>query len=220
MSNDVLPRIVPPSEPSDIFTSAAWVLSVPRIRPDAVAVFGCLELQTRVHAIARWRASGAGQLLFAGINPNEKKSFDALTLERLRQDPYDLSADELARTVTQVETENTKTQAQWLVQEADVRHLRVVELHASPYHIVRAYLTVLAAMDHRDKRFLLIPYPTPTPPGYPVPETGVVVADMTTGEYARIVKYRSGGDVASLAQLNEYLSWMWRQPEFEEFPVQ
>lgn len=216
MSENPIARVVESNEAADIFAAAEWVLSIPRIPTQAIAVCTGLGEQIRVmQAIKRWRESGAQRLILTGINPNEK-TYDALTLERLQQKPYLLTEAELPRVLTQVEAAHTKAQAQWLVGQVYEHGIRSVELQAPPYHITRAYLTVLAAMD-ATRPFILTAHATPMSPEYVIPETGVAAITMTAGEYQRILKYQTTGDVASLDQLKTYQRWLWQQPEFASF---
>jgi hypothetical protein len=204
-------KVATHDEAKEVFTAAEWILGIPPVGTDAVAVCMGLGEEVRlVHGIRRWRAGKARWLLIAGENP-DARTFSALTQEQLRRDGVIGGF-----VLTQVEAANTKIQAQWLVAQVVEHQIRSIELHAPSYHIVRAYLTVLASMDERQP-FILVPHATPYSPDYIIPETGAHAIDMTPGEYERIRSYQANGDVATLSQLQTYLQWLWRQPEFAEF---
>jgi len=206
-------RIIDTSQASATFTLAEWVLGIPRLHVEAIAVFPGLGEEVRIlHAIQRWRENSGSRIFFAGVNPGER-TFSELTLSRLRQEPY--LVEDVSRVRTGVRAEHTAEQAQWLVSQVTECGVRSCELHAPPYHIVRAYLTVLAAMD-LENPFILIPHPTPIPPNYDVPEIGTLAIDMTQGEHVRIERYQSSGDVAGIEQLKRYLGWFWEQPELDQ----
>jgi hypothetical protein len=191
---------------------AAWILAIPRIKPTAIAVHTGLGEHIRVeYAIKEWEVRRVPLLLLLGTNPHER-TYEALTFERLCKGPFWVDPSARGNVVTQVTAAHSKEQAVWLVDEVRERGIRSVELHAPAYHMPRAYLTVLAAMDSANP-FLLTPHVTPYPPGYVIPETGVRAVDMTDGEYQRIEKYQQSGDVASRKKLIDYLDWLWQTPE-------
>lgn len=108
----------------------------------------------------------------------------------------------------------TKDQAQWIVakiKESGITSLGVV---SSPFHLLRAYLTVLGQMKAAGIRIPVIPIPVYVAPHIVVPEQGVEAWELMQGEAERIATYQKKGDVASYDDLREYLRWLWEQPLF------
>lgn len=106
----------------------------------------------------------------------------------------------------------TKDQAEWIVariQESGITSLAVV---SSPFHLLRAYLTVLGQMKAAGIRIPAIPIPVYVAPHSTVPEQGVEAWELVQGEAERIAAYQKKGDVASYNDLREYLRWLWEQP--------
>ena len=216
-------RLSPPTPQSEAVALATWVHTIPRIATDAIAInMGLGEFVRLTHAIKRRRELNIPFLIVTGTNSGET-TYEALTLERLQQSPYDVN--DIGRVLTQVATAHTSTQAVWLVGQVRKCGIRSVELHAPPYHVERAFLTVLAAM--KGDYFILTPYATPLPPDFVVPEylpeERITLDMMVHGEVDKIGKYSQQkadgqpGDVAGRGQLMSYLDWLHKQPEVKAF---
>jgi hypothetical protein len=203
-------RVVEMDAAAEAFTAASWILSLPyNVDTDAVAVMCGLGEQERVVDAIRCRNYIAADYLFVtGVNKNER-TFDPLTIERLMKEPYNLGSGDGVE--TQVYADHTKAQAEWLVEQVKKHDVSFMTLCVPPYHAVRAYLTVLRAMNLAGVRIQIFPNPTPIKPSYVVPETGADAMSMSAGEYPRIGKYQATGDVATLSELKEYLDWLWDQ---------
>ena len=106
----------------------------------------------------------------------------------------------------------TRDQAEWIV--AQIQELRITSLGviSSPFHLLRAYLTVLGQMKAAGIRIPVIPIPVYVAPHIVVPEQGVEAWELVQGEAERIAAYQKKGDVASYSDLKEYLHWLWEQP--------
>jgi hypothetical protein len=216
-------RLVESSDANAVFTATEWIMSIPlmnKFAPKAIGVCtGLGETERVLHALYKWATYPASTWLFISGTYENERTFPNLTLEKLHKSPYSVDKEYANNVLTQVRAKNTPEQAKWLVAQAYDKNVRSMELHAPPYHIVRAYLTVLKAMD-QSRRFLLVPHATPLPPDHIVPEyadKGTRAFEMAAGEYERIVKYQKTGDVATLEELSDYLAWMWQQPDFNQF---
>ena len=113
----------------------------------------------------------------------------------------------------------TKDQAEWIVakiQELGITSLGVV---SSPFHLLRAYLTVLGQMKIAGVQIPVIPVPVYIAPHTLVPEQKVEAWDMMQGEVERISAYQKKGDLASYGDLKEYLCWLWGQPLLSKHTV-
>jgi hypothetical protein len=200
---------------SNLFAVASWILSIPRItQVDALAVLQGLGENARIlHAISLWenRTGMMKNLLIAGQNSTER-SFQRLTTKALQQAPFNLTRTH--GIIIQEEAKNTKEQALWVSNQIVDLGLRSCALCAPPYHIVRAYLTVLKALS---KPVILIPEPAPLMPRSLVPEVMIEADDMIAGECSRIEKYQEIGYIATLADLKKYLDWLWKQPELQQY---
>jgi hypothetical protein len=176
-------------------------------RLDAVVVPTGQGEEVRLrHAITLWESSPAMRfLLIANGNPAEntyaKLSFDYLRGLGLRR-----------REGVRVQAEpapNTGLQADWIAECVATLGLRDLGLVVSPYHLPRAYLTVLQKLRERDIRLPMFPVPVPVAPHQPVPETGGTAYELWPGEMLRLLRYTANGWVAPPDVLRDYLVWLW-----------
>ena len=219
MSSDLTtPRIVStedldgvtPGQLVEVTTAVTMILSLPQAAAahvDALAVpTGQGEHWRLTHAIRMWEANPRLRLmLVANGNPAEH-TYTGLSLDALR----DLG---LSRTrevhVQPGPAPNTGRQAAWIAEQVRERGITSLALAVSPYHLPRAYLTVLRELDRRNIRIPVIPAPTAVAPHTPVPETGASAYDLVPGELKRIVMYTADGHVATPQDLARYLDWLW-----------
>ena len=200
------PRVVKEAPESTAFEIAALIAGITRVPTEAIAVHTGLGEDERVlYAIQRFNRRDFKCLLVSGLNPDEKtaKRFD---LKTLRAAPFHLLRDE--GVFTQMYAGNTPDQAEWIAFCAQDLGLRSISISAPPYHLPRAYLTVLATFlkaGIRARDCMLIPLPTPMSPFYRVPETDATATEMIAGEYERIKRYTQKGDVASIDDLRRYI---------------
>jgi len=178
---------------------------------DAIAVMSGLGEHWRVtDAVRAWNNSpDVDHLLIAGANRDEK-SFVEPTLENLARPPFNLTRTEGVH--AQPHALHTPDQAEWLVGKFQDLDVESAALYVSPYHLFRAYGTVLKSMIKSDVRIPVIPMPVSVSPDTATPETGVMPWEAIDGEVRRISAYQEKGDVATFGELREYISWMWRQP--------
>lgn len=107
---------------------------------------------------------------------------------------------------------NTPNQAEWLIGKFHELKVTTVNVHVSPYHMLRAYGTVLSQLLKADmaQQVVLLPRATIVAPSTVVPETEVTGWDSVGGELWRLLEsdgigYIAKGDVASFEQLRWYL---------------
>lgn len=133
-----------------------------------------------------------------------------MTPEVLAGEPYNLKKFEGVIVTSPLVT--TKDQAEWIV--AKMRELGITSLGvvSSPFHLLRAYLTVLGQMKSAGIRIPVIPIPVYVAPHIVVPEQKVEAWELVQGEAERIAAYQKKGDLASYNDLKEYLRWLWEQP--------
>lgn len=211
-----IPRLVGPGglDPGrllELVSGLVALLTLPAPeRTDAVAVMtGQGETWRLTRAIELWEADPAVRhLLVANANPAEDTYRD-ITAGYLRG--LGLRRLDGVR-IQPAYAPHTAAQADWLADEFAALGVRDVALVVSPYHLPRAYLTVLRAMDRRGVRVPLFPAPVPVPPGRAVPETGATAYDLLPGEIHRMLRYADAGWVATPGELREYLDWMWAGP--------
>jgi hypothetical protein len=212
----------------EVVTAVTMLLSLPQAaadRVDGLAVLTGQGEQWRLtEAIRRWEANPALRcLLVANGNPAEE-TYVEITLDYLgglglrRIDGVEVQAEPAP---------NTGLQAAWIADRIDALEITSLALAVSPYHLLRAYLTVLKAVRERGILLPLIPVPVPVPPDTPVPETGATAYDLVPGEVKRILAYVEQDWVASPKELRQYLQWLWTNhpslvgapaPERREFP--
>jgi hypothetical protein len=209
-------RLVPEDVAANLGAMAMLVCTMPQpIREaDSLAVYpGLGELWRPQHAVEDWQHpdTKAQHLFVAGTNPKERTQ-PLLTLEELAKAPINLTRNEGVR--TQVEADNTPHQANWLADQVEDTGVESLALYVSPYHLVRAFCTTLATFKRRGIEIPMVPVPVRVHPDTKVPEADADAVAMFYGEAKRIAAYQPKGDVATLEQLREYLSWARRQPLF------
>lgn len=172
---------------------------------------GLGELGRLQHALHWWHhpAFTGRFLLLAGCNAQETTA-DALTLARLRQAPFHVQRLDGVQTLPHAR--HTREQAEWVGDCVAASGVTSLALFAPPYHLLRAYLTLLKTLLTRQHRLPLIPVPTPLAPEQLVPEYGVPGWALIPGELHRIAAYQAAGHVATLEELRAYLHWVWQQP--------
>jgi len=203
-------RVVESTPGDELFAMAIGVLSIPQVPTDALLVFPGMGEDWRIrHAILEWRNPyrTARFLMIAPVNSGEEtyKSFDPGEWKILDgRRGLLLGVDS--------RTENTKTQAVWVCKMIREHDIRSISLFVSPYHLVRAYLTLLKQMLLENIRIPIISRPTPVSPSEIIPESKASAWQSIPGEAERIRKYQENGDVATLAELEYYLAWLWNKP--------
>lgn len=158
------------------------------------------------HAIRDWEANpDLRYLLVANGNPAER-TYVEITLGYLRS----LGLRRVNGVHLQAEpAPNTARQAGWIVDRVKDHGIASLALVVSPYHLPRAYLTLLKALSESGLRLPIIPVPVAVPPDKPVPETGATAYDLIPGEVKRILSYQDEGWIATLEELQRYLEWLW-----------
>lgn len=201
-------RNVASSDMSKLFLASTYIMSTPRISTEAIVTFpGMGEDERVIRAANRWENENFVYLLVTGLSLHERTA-RKFTLETLREPPFNLIDASSQLVFTQVDAANTVIQAEWtaeMVKELDIDSLT---LTVSPYHLPRAYLTLLNSLLKRGLKVALIPDPTPTSLGEPVPELGIPASEMGAGEMERILAYQEKGDVASFESYFHYNEWL------------
>lgn len=195
---------------TQLVSMAMMLYSIPNILipiTDAVCVFPGLGESWRVkHAIKLYENNVPliEYLMVAGHNPSEK-FFEDFSMEGLRKDPFNLIHVE--GLITTAHATNTVEQCQWVCSIVKEHGLTGITLTASPYHLLRAYLTLLKTFlkEGFDEIPLIIPSPAIVPPHEVIPETGINAWGMSPAEIMRIPKYQELGDVATFEEFKQYL---------------
>jgi hypothetical protein len=209
VSDDDLDRF-PATRMLDVIRATTAVLSLPRSAADSadalIVPSGQGEEWRITHAIRLWEANPRLRLLLiANGNPAEV-TYDELTLPYLRG----LGLRRTDGVHVQAEpAPNTALQAAWIAERVDALRIDGFGLVVSPYHLVRAYLTVLKALDRAGLRVPMWPVPVAVSPEVRVPETGATAYDLLPGEVTRILTYMDRGWIASTGELRSYICWLW-----------
>jgi hypothetical protein len=188
-----------------ILSMASW-----RFGPvDAVAVPTGQGEESRIaDAIQLWEDGHTGRhLLIANGNPAER-TYVPITRDYL----HGLGLRRHPGVHIQAEpAPNTGLQAAWIAEQ--VRRLGITSLllAVTPYHLPRAYLTVLKALHATGVRIPVLPYPIAVAPQATAPETGVAHRDLWPGEAHRIVQYTGHGWVAGIEEFRKYQRWLWHR---------
>nr|WP_307248573.1 ElyC/SanA/YdcF family protein [Catenuloplanes indicus] len=194
----------------DVMRALTAVLSLPQAeaeRADALIVPSGQGEEWRItHAIRLWETRPDLRLLLVANGNPAETTYDPLSLDYLRG----LGLRRTAGVHVQAEpAPNTALQAGWIAAQVAELHVRSFGLVVSPYHLLRAYLTVLKALDRRGLRVPIWPVPVAVSPDSPVPETGATAYELLPGEVHRIITYTARGWLASPAELRTYLGWLW-----------
>jgi hypothetical protein len=196
----------------ELLGAAIMVYSIPPVATQALAVFpGKGEVWRIQDAIRSWERKDqtAEYLLVANNNLKEKPPV-LLDLPTLKAPPFGLTRETGVHFGEPVD--NTKDQADFVSKMAKERNISSITLFVSPYHLLRAYLTLLKAL--LADGILLIPAPTPVAPFTCIPVSSNENAwQLVPGEASKIIENQEKGDVANVAELTKYLMWLWEQRE-------
>lgn len=205
-----IPRLVPRDAATELFTMAHLITSTPHplAHVDALAVMPGLGEQVRLTTTVRaWESTQqARYLLVSGTNPQEEHP----TLDSLQRPPFNLERTE--GVFTQVEAAHTRAQTIWISEQIQQLGITSLALFVSHWHMPRAYSTLIKNLTDDNIRIPVFPVAIPTPPNAIImPETDADVVTMSAGEAVRIQQYQAIGHVATLSELQSYLTWLWEQ---------
>lgn len=105
---------------------------------------------------------------------------------------------------------NTKEQADWTAEKVRELNIESLALFVSPYHLLRAYCTLLKSLEARGLQIPIVPAPVAISPEVVVPESGANGWQLVAGEVERLRRYQEKGDVATSEELKQYIFWIWR----------
>jgi len=194
----------------DVMRALTMILTLPAAaaaEADAVAVMtGQGETWRLAHAVADWEAHPHRRHLLVATTNAAEATYAPITLDTLRG----LGLRRTAGVRIQPDAAaDTGVQAAWIAAQIRAHGITGLALAVSPYHLPRAYLTVLRACEERGLRVPLLPLPVAVAPAQIVPETAAPGWDMLPGEIRRILDYTDRGFVAGPEQLRRYLDWLW-----------
>lgn len=212
-------HLVPGDEVSEFFSLATFILTIPDVttKVDAFVVFPGMGEDERVRsAVINWQLSMIASvdtlhrfLIIAGHNHNEKTT-KILTLDVLEKPPFNLKR--LNGVIIEDGVSNTKKQAEQVLKRVKQYNLESLALFASPFHLIRAYLTLLKTLLKAGlEKVAIIPGQVFKSPHSMIPEFNTTAWEAVAGEVARIKKYQAKGDVATPEELQAYLAWLWQE---------
>ncbi|HLC94852.1 MAG TPA: hypothetical protein VJH89_00040 [Patescibacteria group bacterium] len=197
---------------SDIIAMTMMLYSLPRreASTESLLVFpGLGETWRLTQAIQCWdTVATAKYLLIAGHNQREKM-WASLTLDTLTEPPFNLKRHKGVYVVSHAE--HTKEQAQWVVEKIQELNISSLALFVSPYHLLRAYCTVLRMLIKHGIQIPMIPVPISIAPDTKIPEINASAWDMVQGEVERFSLYQEKDDVATYDEFKKYITWLWTQ---------
>ena len=213
---DQIPRVVGKDLSTELVSMAIMLYSMPRRERncEALLVYPGMGETWRVEEIIRaWnppRSSCVKYLLIAGTEwHKETTAVRPPIVENLKKPPYYLM--DTCGVHAQYHARHTKDQAEWVVARVQELEIKSLALYVSPYHLLRAYLTLLKTfINQKVERIPMIPVPVAISPAKIIPETGTDAWSMVQGEMDRIKVYQQKGDVATLEELQDYLKWLWQ----------
>ena len=213
----MVPRIIDenPAHELAIITMMAYSLPRPLDKVDTLVVFPGMGEDWRViQAIDTCNQyTNIKRLLIAGVNETEK-TYKKLTIQALYNLPNPPRPG--LELIFQDKAGQTNDQTDWVAQEANAQNFLAIGLFISPYHLLRAYCTLIRSFKKLNLSYIpILPVPAAISPDIIIPETGVDAWRMAMGEYERIDKYQRQGDVASYADIREYVNWLWKSELFK-----
>jgi hypothetical protein len=192
-----------------IMTMMIYSLPIKLNEVDCLAVFpGMGEEWRMADAIKIWNENkNIKTLLIGGVYKGEI-TYEQITLETLRTMQAPLKRER--GVIFQGSASQTNHQTDWVVEQVVERKISNVGLLISPYHLLRAYCTLIRSFENLNVPYVrVIPIPVLIAPAVTIPETGVDAWRMAMGEYERIMTYQQKGDVASYEEVKKYLNWLW-----------
>lgn len=202
-------RVIEKDEIGTIASLIIQVLTIPipeTFQPDAlVTIPGMGETWRVLQPLKEWEKSTAEHFLLAGMYWGEQQ-FEELSMELLKQSPYNLKRTENVH--TQLSARHTKAQTDWIIRRASKLEITSFIFYAPTYHITRAYLTLLKSLIQSEiKPVIMIPKPIVMSPNVIIPEANAQARSLIPGEIERIKIYQEKGDVATLDELENYLDF-------------
>ena len=203
-------------ELGELMSLAAFSLTLPQklaYEVDALCTFTGQGEDMRIIQPARayWENKKTKNRIFLvpGYYENEN-TWKEMTQETLSKKPFEVKRLQGLHVAPRFTT--TKDQAEWAVRKVDELAISSCAVLSTPFHLVRAYTTMLACMHAANLKIPIIPVPIYVAPSTVIPETGLVAWDMLQGEAERISAYQGKGDVLSYEKFREYIDWLWEQP--------
>jgi len=141
------------------------------------------------------KAIGCDQIYIANTRGEDEEIYSYPRIRVL------LKTNKIAGLFLQSHTPNTKTQAQWVLELAEIQGLESIQIVALDYHMARVILTAIALMHDRKKYIVICPAFVPNP--IAVSELGFFQENME-----KIRAYQAKGDVASRVELLRYVEWL------------
>lgn len=201
-------RIVEMDRIGEIGSLAIQVLTIPEpdgFQPEAIVGHAGMGEPWRIREpIIEFEASTSARfLLMAGLCVKEK-CYEKLTIENLFKPPYNLRNS--VGVFAQPNALHTKDQTDWIIDRVNELKISQLLFMSSPYHLVRAYLTLLSSwLKLGTHPVVMIPKPLAMSSAIVLPENGETARAMIPGEMRRIFEYQEKGDVATLAELETYI---------------
>lgn len=202
----LIERVEDRTEASEIAAMIMIYYSIPCLENmDALVVFpGLGETWREFEASKYWNMGFGKYFLVAGVYGKDEKRY-------VKQGLKDVKRKE--GFYKQAHADNTRHQAEWVSDKVDELGIKTIALYVSPYHLMRASLTLIKIMRAREKGILIIPRPVNIPPSKIIPCVGKSAWDLVAGELKRIKAYQQKGDVATFDEIKEYIEWLWQQPQ-------
>lgn len=214
MMNRMIPRVIDdnPIHEAAIATMMIYSVGCDLNKIDAIVVFpGMGEEWRLLKAVKIWnKHRNITRLLVGGMYRGEG-TYTEVTIETLRHLSTPIQRE--AGVIFQDTANYTKQQTDWVVEQISKYDISNVGLIISPYHLLRAYCTLIHSMKEFNHSYIpIIPIPVQVAPSVIIPETGVDAWRMASGEYERMEKYQQKGDVATYDEVRGYLAWLWKSP--------
>jgi hypothetical protein len=189
---------------------AMMVYSLPRNFEDmeAISLFPGMGESTRIdQTIAIWNENTNLKYLFIAGSYEGERLYEKVTinmLASLKNPPRNLH-----QVIIQEKAIHTKDQTTWLLEQAKFHGVQRFGLIVPPYHLMRAYCTLVKSVINDDHyKPAIFPIPLIMSPATKTPETEIDGWHMAYGEFERIERYRNIGDVATYQEARKYIDWV------------
>ena len=196
----------PMTEAALIGSLLVQIMSIP-FQKEKIQAIACMTGLGETWAVTKpvelWEQGLGDYLLVAGMNPKDA-GYHPMTIEELQKPPYNLRRTDYVHTLETAY--NTPAQTDWIIKTALDLDIERIVLMVRPYHLPRAYLTLLKSWQKlANRKMVLIPVAIPVPPDAVVLDKQLPSRAMIPGEMGRIPLYQAKGDIATLDELNTYL---------------
>ncbi len=217
----MIPRIIEANEDQRIAACTMAILSIPRdhaTKTEALVIFPGVNGLYRIgQGLSLYKQfENSPRLIIPGIHKKLEGgwSYRLITDQNMSEfEAYPYRISFTSEVHIQGYAAHTGEQAEWIADIIRREKIRSMTIVASPFHITRAYLTVLTALAARELKVICIPYIPAMCVTVDQSEFGIGANQLKLfpGEMRRIETYPLLAEYIESRTLERYLDWLWAQ---------